>query len=82
MYISLDLFFQKMSDSDVEIELTRANSNPNFESAPVDKEFKIIVKPKELNKVGILYTLKSGQSLPYSPMLKGTFLQKYHFCMQ
>ena len=58
-----------MSDSDSDIELVRATSGHNV--APDNRDFMIKIKPLDGGKIGLVYTLKKGQSLPYAPQLKG-----------
>ena len=59
------------SDSDSEIELKKASSLKGHKVAPRDIEFKLIFKPHEQDKFGLLYTLKQGETLPYSTELDG-----------
>lgn len=64
----------RMSDSDSDsCDLVRVNSNKikTHKFAPSDTEFKIKIKPLLTDKIGLLYVLKKGQDLPYSPELKG-----------
>lgn len=55
--------------SDFECEMVSINSFGGHKVAPDDCEYPIKIKPLEINK--FFYTLKKGQSLPYSPELNG-----------
>ena len=73
-----------MSDSDSDCEYTRTSSVEGYKVAPRDQDFKIKIKPTNGKTKALLYTLKSGQSLPYSPELEGfsiTFGQDLKPCM-
>ena len=60
-----------MSDSDSECEMVKVKSFQGHKFAPSDKNFSIIIKPKEGKKRGFMYTLNSGQTLPYAPTIIG-----------
>ena len=59
------------NDSDGDVSLVRVSSARGFKVAQDDVEYKIILKPGNNNKVGLVYTLKKGQELPYTPELEG-----------
>ena len=62
-----------MSDSDSDCELKRVDSTKikTYTFAPSDTDYKLKIKPLMEKKFALLYTLKKGQSLPYSPDLDG-----------
>ena len=60
-----------MSDSDSDFEMVRVKSFQGHKFAPSDTDFSIIIKPKKSKKLGLMYTLKKGQTLPYAPIIEG-----------
>ena len=61
-----------MSDSDSsDCVFVRTNSLKGHKAAPKDENYKIKIKPEGSVPKAILYTLKEGQHLPYSPILEG-----------
>ena len=61
----------ELSDSDCELQLTRVSSTKVHKLVPEDTDYRLIFKPAKNERVGLLYTLKAGQVLPYVPLLKG-----------
>lgn len=59
-------------DSDSDCEMVKTDSFSGHRVAPEDRDYPIKIKPLEMKKFGLLYTLKKGQSLPYAPELNGT----------
>ena len=57
------------SDSDCELVMVRTTSSHGHKSAPDNIDYKIKIKPNNKKTIGLLYTLKKGQILPYSPDL-------------
>ena len=64
-----------MSESESESEFVRTSSQKDYESVPRDEDYKIKFKPCNGNSKAVLYTLKEGQNLPYSPVLEGYEVQ-------
>ena len=60
-----------MSDSDSDFEMVRVKSFQGHKFAPSDTDFSIKIKPKKGRKIGFMYTLKNGQTLPYAPNIEG-----------
>ena len=66
-----------MSDSDSDCEMVRVKSFQGHKFAPSDNSFSIIIKPKEGKKRRFLYTLNSGQTLPYAPTIEGKVFSNF-----
>ena len=65
-----------MSDTEFEDALVRVNSlEREHQVSPKDIDFKILIySDGSVKPLGLLYTLKEGQVLPYEPDLSGTSL--------
>ena len=64
-----------MSESESDSEFVRTSSVKGYESVPREEEYKLKFKPWNGKSKAVLYTLKEGQNLPYSPVLEGYHVQ-------
>lgn len=62
-----------MSESDFDMGLKRVHSRkePVFQVVPKDIDFRLRIVDINSEPIGLLYTLKEGQTLPYEPDLEG-----------